>query len=64
MAQNKGTQVSTVLNDEELAAVEDFRWENRIDRRSEVVRRALRAYVGLPEQVADEDESETADAEA
>ena len=40
----KGVQVSCVVSAEELERIEDFRWTNRIDKRSDVVRLALTEF--------------------
>lgn len=41
----KTTQVSCVLSPEELEALEDYRWANRIDKRSDVVKIALTEFL-------------------
>lgn len=44
-ARKRRTQVSCVLSDEQIAALEDYRWTNRIGRRSDVVKLAIEQLI-------------------
>lgn len=41
----KSSQVSATIAPEKLAALEDYRWENRVNKMSDVVSQAIDAFI-------------------